>query len=154
MSRLTGHCTRGYEYTGSTINDTVAFFSRVKPGNNGNWALAYFCYTQKIYKDRGGIIGFKWKPLAQSWDIEASMDGLRMIAHHTNPQIKVIRSKRNLLDVIISREKHKAMNEKNVTSSISMTSDIGCINELKKFETGIHLKPNYLLSELLLDKKK
>jgi len=153
MSRLTGRCFRGHEYTGSTTNDTVAFFSRTKPGNNGNWVLGYFCYTQRIYKDRGGIIGFKWKPYKQSWDMKASMDGLRMIAHHRNPQIKIIRSKRNLLDVIISREKHKAMTEESLKVSFCLTSDIGCIDKVKKFETGIHLRPEFLLDDLLRYKK-
>ena len=118
----------------------------------GNWILSYLCAQQNEYTDKGGIIGFKWKPIEQGWGNKASLDGLRMIGHHTNPPIKVISSSRNPLDLILSHEKHKKLNEieKQTGKHLAHCSqdDKECINAHKKLGSGIHVTLDTLLDTL------
>lgn len=52
------------------------------------------------------IVGFKWKSHS-SIHLGTAIDGLKLIAESArhNPTIKVVRSRRNLIDVFISQEK-------------------------------------------------
>jgi len=157
ISRLTGHCFEIQEYTGEHSKDAAEFFSRIKPGNNGNWILGYLCNQQIRYAGKGGIIGFKWKPNKPSVYNKASLDGLRMIAHYTdppyedNPQIKIISSTRNPLDVILSRIKHYRMDEsinEHMRVPHCMLNDTKCIEEHKKFGIGLHVPMENLMITL------
>jgi len=157
LSRLTGHCFEIQEYTGEHSKDAAAFFSRIKPGNNGNWILGYLCNQQIKYKGKGGIIGFKWKPNKPSIYNNASLDGLQMIAHYTdpphddNPQIKIISSTRNPLDVILSRIKHYRMDDsinEHMRIPHCRLDDVKCIEEHKKFGIGLHVPTENLMITL------
>jgi len=157
MSRLTGNCFEVEEYTGENSIASKPFFNSIKEGNNGNWILGYLCKEQIKHEGKGGIIGFKWKPIEPFvFNNDASVDGLRMIAHYTdppyddNPQIKIISSKRNMLDVILSRIKHDTMIEAaNLTGRAHCRlDDVKCLEEHKKFGTGLHVPIENLLEKL------
>jgi len=151
MSRLTGHCFTCREYTGTNSNKSDVFFSNIRPGNNGNWILGYLCAQQNAYKDKGGIIGFKWKGYKPSLNNNASLDGLRMIAHYPNHQIKVVVLRRNLLDVVLSRIKQnlmKSLVHKNEHIAHCEPDNKTCIDAHKKFGSGLHVPTDYLLSVL------
>ena len=145
MSKLTGHCFRGREITGSTKQQNKEIFSSIKPGQNGNWILEYLCSQQNDFKDKGGIIGFKWKPFDGNFS-DGAIDGLRMIAKHTDPPIKVVRMRRNCLDVILSLEKHKSIPPGKAAHCTP--GDTECITLHKKIGAGMHLKTNNLLDLL------
>jgi len=151
LSRLTGHCFECQEYTGSDTASSHDFFSRINETDNGNWIKGYLCNQQNAFKDKGGIIGFKWKPFTYGKILDDSnvtfsnsmLDGLRMIAHHTSPKIRVIRLRRNLLDVRLSQKKHwymkKMMNESAAEKRQAhcVPSDTECIKSHEKFSTGL-----------------
>lgn len=63
------------------------------------------CKKQQQYPD-AGIVGFKWKPWKSIYSA-AALDGLNFISQTQNPTIKVVRLRRNLLDVYLSGLKHK-----------------------------------------------
>jgi len=157
ISRLTGHCLFTQEYTGSNPKDSRSFFSGIKLGDNGNWVLRYLCAQQQKFKEKGGIIGFKWKPNKHSFGKihEKSNDGLRMIGQYTNPQIKVITSSRNLLDVYLSTLKHRKLKYQNNAGEDSgvkldhcLQDDMKCINAHKNVGSNIYLPLDTLLYEL------
>jgi len=157
LSKLTGHCSTVHEYTGGNSVEEIAFFSRIKPGDNGNWILNNLCEQQIKYSDKGGIIGFQWKPFHKGIKKEDKsldgLDGLKMIAHHTNPQIKIVRSRRNPLDIILSHQKWRLLNLngfKNRAHGYAHCSsnNTACINAHKKYGTNIHLTPETILDKL------
>jgi len=156
MSRLTGHCFEVEEYTGSNSTHSKSFFNSIKKGNNGNWILGYLCKEQIKHEGKGGIIGFKWKPIEPFvFNNDASVDGLRMIAHYTdppyddNPQIKIISSKRNQLDVLLSYIKHRRMDKAASRSAHCMLKDgLKCLEKHKKFGTRLHVPIENLLETL------
>mmetsp|Transcript_106536 Transcript_106536/g.308326 ORF Transcript_106536/g.308326 Transcript_106536/m.308326 type:complete len:395 (-) Transcript_106536:92-1276(-) len=103
MGNLTGEETDSKEYTGGTRGSSFAFFE----GKEGyEWMTEYLCEEQKKYPD-AGIVGFKWKPY-ESMESEAAMEALRNMA---KLGVKVVRNKRNELDVILSWRKHDAMDK-------------------------------------------
>ena len=157
ISRLTGHCLFTQEYTGSNPKDSRSFFSGIKLGNNGNWVLRYLCVQQQKFKEKGGIIGFKWKPHKHSFGKihEKSNDGLRMIGQYTNPQIKVITSSRNPLDVYLSTLKHHKLSKQKhsgedsgVKISHCLQDDMECVNAHKSVGSNIHVPLDKLLYHL------
>jgi len=151
MSRLTGHCFACQEYTGMNSTLQQEFFSRIKPGENGNWILGYLCSQQIAYRNKGGIISFKWKPFNRAYnDVSLDgLDGLRMIAHHASPQIKVISSSRNHLDVIVSQKKHWLMKHQDGGAYAHCSSDnTTCLEAHKKFGSGIYIPLDTLLNKL------
>jgi len=152
ISKLTGHCFDCEEYTGYNSTESAAFFSRIKPGDNGNWILNYLCSQQNAFIDKGGIVGFKWKPFNRKNVNDVSLDGLdglRMVAHHINPQIKIVRLRRNHLDVIFSQKKHLAMKEKEGQAyAHCLPHDNKCIETHKQFGSGFNLPTETLLRKL------
>ena len=150
VSHLTGHCFRGREYTGSNSIKAKTFFGHITSGNNGNWVLEYMCEQQIAYSDKGGIIGFKWKPFISKTpkDNLSLMDGLHMIAHHTKPQIKIIRSRRNILDVLLSGIKHRSMRKGGNERAHCAPNDSECIELMNKYGIGMMVPIDSLLKEL------
>ena len=80
-----------------------------------------------------------------------------MIAHYTdppfldNPQIKIISSKRNMLDVLLSRIKHDRMNKvANLKVRIPRCrlDDVECLKIHKDFGTGLRVPIEDLLEKL------
>jgi hypothetical protein len=106
MGTLTGQETHSVEYTGSDLKTSKQFLDLWQDDDNGNWALKYMCKKQEEFST-AGIVGFKWKPFKDTFLHSKSLAALRMIAGTHNPQIKVVRSKRNGLDRAISIYKHR-----------------------------------------------
>jgi len=144
MGNLTGKVTPSIEYTGSNTKQSIAFFDKIPPNDHGNWLLKYMCVQQSQHPT-AGLIGFKWKPVANTFFRRASLDALRMVvAYSHNPQIKVVRSRRNLLDVMISKEKHRIGH----AEAHCAKTDNACIREHLELGTGLRLPTETLLAEL------
>ena len=104
ISTLSGNeTTQIYEYTGSSTEKSRYFFQNVvrKRDRNGDWLVKYLCNEQKRHPN-AGVVAFKWKPFETLFE-EKAQQGLSLLGKLKDVQIKVIRSKRNLLDVMISR---------------------------------------------------
>jgi len=144
MGNLTGEETPSCEYTGSGTLKSKDFFDKIGPNDGGNWVLEYMCNEQKKYPS-AAIVGFKWKPFEASFFSEASLNGLKMIANSVNPAIKIVRSRRNLLDVIISQEKHRLEHSLNGHCQVG---DVKCLERHKKVGMGITLPTKNLIENL------
>jgi len=115
----------------------------------GNWILRSLCAQQNEYKEKGGIIGFKWKPFNSTINNTAILDGLRMVGYHFDPPIKVIRAQRNYLDVFVSQRKHRRMKQNNTQSFAHCSpGNTTCLEAHKKFGSGIYIPTYYLLNKL------
>lgn len=125
MSNLTGFVTRAIEWPGSSTAQATNFFNRKtfkdRQWGNGNWILAFMCAVQETFPE-AGIVGFKWKPYIHRSFQQEFIDSMKFLAH--SQQIKVVRLRRNLLDVTISRYKHKQFNGNAHCSK----EDIECIS--------------------------
>lgn len=106
IGNLTGMETPSEEYTGGGSHDSQRFFKAIGPGDGGKWMLKNLCSKQKKFPSAAAV-GFKWKPFSVSMYSPASLEGLELVAKSHDPQIKIVRSRRNLLDVMISKVKHK-----------------------------------------------
>jgi len=112
LSKLSGtgeDVPRIIEYTGSSTPKSKKFFEKdVRADDvNGDWLIEYICRKQRHHPD-AGMVGFKWKPYETIFTEEKAKQGLELLARlgrseHDGPHIKVIRSRRNLVDVAISR---------------------------------------------------
>ena len=105
LSKLSGEETvKIFEYTGGSTEKSRIFFRDVihKEDMKGDWLIKYLCHQQKKHPD-AGVIAFKWKPYETLFEEEKALQGLTLLGRLKEVQIKVVRSKRNLLDVIISR---------------------------------------------------
>jgi len=143
MGNLTGKVTPSIEYTGSNTKQSIAFFDKIPPNDHGNWLLKYMCVQQSQHPT-AGLIGFKWKPVPNTFFRRASLDALKVVAYSHNPQIKVVRSRRNLLDVMISKEKHRIGH----AEAHCAKTDNACIREHLELGTGLRLPTENLLAEL------
>ena len=126
MSNLTGYMTSSIEYTGSDtkqakyfFNDFVASYDALQ---NGNWILDYMCAAQEKYPS-AGIVGFKWKPYVDPSFHGEFINSLKLLAF--KQQIKVVRLRRNVLDVTISTEKHRRFE----TDAHCKKDDADCIKQ-------------------------
>ena len=145
LGSLTGQETKSVEYTGSSQEESIRFFEKIGPNDGGLWVLKYMCFVQRLFPD-AGVVGFKWKPNRSILSMDASVNGLRLLGKLTNPSIKVVRSRRNLLDVLISRYKHKRS-----TSNVPAHCRVGdaeCLERQLKAGLGVEL-PTYKLIGLL-----
>ena len=105
LSKLSGNeTTRIYEYTGGSTSKSRAFFRDYIPKHdvNGDWLMQYLCDEQEDHPG-AGVVAFKWKPYETIFEEEKALQGLELLGRLEYPQIKVVRSRRNLLDVAISR---------------------------------------------------
>lgn len=80
----------------------VTFFETAD--REGRWLFERLREKQNRYP-RAGATGFKWKPYAP-FDAPAVVGALRAVAASKFPTVKIVRSRRNPLDFIISRLKH------------------------------------------------
>jgi hypothetical protein len=110
MTSLTGLETEPHEYTGSRSQGAERFLA--KKMTSKDWIVKHMCYKQKKYAEEpNGIVGFNWKPydiFFDGGDSGPAIPGLKRIAELAQSQmpIRVIRSRRNLLDVYRSKTKH------------------------------------------------
>ena len=115
MSGMTGNYTfRATEDTGSSTESSVHLFTEVlEPDSDGKcWIQDFLCRHQRDNRVRAegglptaGLYGFKWKPYASTFGSMKSIEALRWLSR--NPHVKVVVNRRNPLDVIISRYKHR-----------------------------------------------
>ena len=105
ISALSGNETsRIYEYTGGSTEKSRHFFRNMvdETDMNADWLIKYLCHEQKRYP-KAGVVAFKWKPYETLFEEEKALQGLSLLGRLQEVQVKVLRSKRNLLDVMISR---------------------------------------------------
>lgn len=116
MSALTGKRSIAHEVPGQDNNQINNFFQNLDedPMAHTNWTLHQLCHNQRYSTSRQnvGIAGFQWKPYPETFlRHEYSLSGLQAIVDHNaqgkKPQIKVVFSFRNFLDVVISQYKHR-----------------------------------------------
>ena len=130
IGSLSGMETPSHEYTGSGTERSIEFFK--EKGDDDKWLLKYLCRKQRKYPN-AGVVGFKWKPYEPIFNAPAAQAGLNTIATLKEPTIKVVRLRRNLLDVQISRRKHSDYN----TKAHCMKGDTKCVKD--GLITGIDL---------------
>ena len=146
IGNLTGQETKSVEYTGSTRKESIEFFNKIGPNDGGRWIMKYMCFMQRLFPT-AGVVGFKWKPNRSILTMDASVNGLRALGKLKEPYvIKVVRSRRNLLDVLISRYKHKRSTE-NVPAHCTV-GDKECLNRQLKAGIGVEL-PGHKIVRLL-----
>ena len=85
----------------------------------GEWLVDYLCHLRAQEEGRQAFVGFKWKPSAATLrDAGEARDSLRLVAALAAeaaaaedgarpPPVRVLRSRRNPLDVALSRLKHR-----------------------------------------------
>ena len=106
--------TYNWRKKGGGARSTRGFYFHVQEfcaeGNcmDGKWILKWFCEEQQRYKETGGLVGFKWKAYMSSLRTEPAHNALKLVAvlGVSNTPIRVIRSRRNPLDVYLSELKH------------------------------------------------
>lgn len=131
IGNLSGKETPSDEYTGKSTEASVKFFK--EHGHDDKWLLQYLCQKQKKHR-KAKLVGFKWKPYAPIFSAPAAQSGLKTIAALKEPMIKVVRLRRNLLDVQISRRKHSLHT---TTAAHCMKGDSKCIQN--SMFTGLDL---------------
>lgn len=104
IGNLTGQETPAEEYTGSSPIRSTRFFDRIQ-NDNGLWVTNNLCKKQQQYPN-APLVGFKWKPWKSIYS-QPALDGLNFIAQSQNPAIKIVRLRRNLLDVRLSTLKRR-----------------------------------------------
>ncbi|KAL3765000.1 hypothetical protein ACHAW5_001850 [Stephanodiscus triporus] len=112
---MTGnHTFPSTEDTGSSTAKSIHLFTEVldQKADGKCWIQDFLCRHQDRNRRRvvGGrqkaeIYGFKWKPYRATFGSDKSVEALRWLSR--NPHVKVIHNRRNPLDVVISRYKHR-----------------------------------------------
>jgi len=158
MSNLSGHISEPLELPGQSLGETQWFFKSLKSRGDlsGQWMLDYLCMQQSQRISDGendGIVGFKWKPYPSIFD-ETALQTLEVIAKSKDPQIKVVRSRRNPLDVFISNFKHNDLipgiydPKKGRIPAHCLPNDLACIENHHRKETGMQISVPNMLSNL------
>jgi hypothetical protein len=109
LGNLTGYETYPEEYTGESGPAAKEFFNNLGPNEEGNWVTDFMCEQQAL-SPNANLVGFKWKPHpAETLEMPAAANGLQRIATlgTSNTPIKIVRSRRNIVDVLLSELKHK-----------------------------------------------
>ena len=146
IGNLTGYETPNDRPTGGTAVQSAKFF---KGKDTDEWLHEILCERQEAYP-KAGIVGFKWKPFSEFF-APGGQAALQTIATHKEPQIKIVRNKRNLLDVIISSYKHKIYDSA-VTAQHCRVDDPECAQRAKEASMGLQLPTKSLLAKLRRDK--
>jgi len=81
-------------------------FNQVEGSDGAHWLLDFMCEKQKE-EPESRFVGLDWKPLPHSFFSETSINGLKLLVNSSNPPVKVIRIRRNPLDVVISQQRAK-----------------------------------------------
>jgi len=145
IGNLTGFETPSQEYTGGGPAKSERFFEKHAGNNNDRWLLVNLCSKQLNFPE-AGVVGFKWKPFETIFSPPAQA-GLRRVASLKRPEILVVRSRRNLLDVIISKYKH-SIYDGQVAAAHCLKGDEKCITKGIKASTGLELPIDNLLETL------
>jgi len=145
IGNLTGYETPSNEYTGSGPAKSENFFQKNSGADNDRWLLRYLCSKQLTYPE-AAVVGFKWKPFDTIFSPSAQA-AFRRMASLKRPEIKVVRSRRNLLDVVISKHKHSIFDSK-IAAAHCRKGDSKCIEKGRKASTGLELPTETLLDTL------
>jgi len=150
MAALTGHGSQPKELPGETPTETALFFETLanRGDFSGRWMFKYFYKNQKerIKLDQSeGIVGFKWKPYP-SFFSESAQKSLGA-SSKSCPQIKVVRSRRNALDVYLSQEKHSNDSIDKIPAHCK-PDNFKCIEKHYARETGMNIFVPHLLSRM------
>ena len=154
MNLTDSNNSRAEEYPGSSGNKVKIEFDRVIP-THGQYLLDKFCQKAEEYPN-DAIVGFKWKPY--HLDHIAFLEGMQVLARHN---VKVIRSRRNPLDRILSEIKHsKEPTELGTRSFLGQRHKVPAHCELQSNKaekclrahamagTGMTVHPEAMLKEL------
>lgn len=133
IGTLTGKETPSEEYTGSSTPASKQFFEA--HGNDDKWLVQHLCKKQQKYRN-AKVVGFKWKPYAPIFNAPAAQAGLKTISTLKEPMIKIVRLRRNLLDVQISRRKHSSHK---TIGAHCMKGDLKCIEKGVNASMGLDL---------------
>lgn len=139
MTKLSGNgqTMKIIELTGKSTPESRKFFDEMDEDNNGEWMVKHLCKEQRRYPD-AGLVAFKWKPFETIFG-EKSRRSLDLLSRLNNPQIKVVRSRRNLLDVFISRRKHGQNKIRGLKlDAHCRKSDVECLQ--RQLEAGSRLE--------------
>jgi len=150
IGNLTGYETPSVELTGNSGRNSRLFFQKYRE-TNGRWILSYLCHIQRKFPE-SGVVGFKWKPFATIFE-KPAQDALKIAAALSIPSIKIVRSRRNLLDVLISRRKHSGGKNTHLQAHC-LKGDEQCLKEARAVGTGLELPTEDLLKELKSLKKR
>ena len=143
MSALTGHRNKAYEYTGNTASKSDRFFNALETNEavGYDWAIKKLCIIQhrpKNISTNTGIIGFQWKPYINSFNRAYAREGLREIAKHRHPAIRIVYLTRNHLDRRISNLRHDHSKQgSHAIAAHCAVGDQACIKEHSQFEANI-----------------
>jgi hypothetical protein len=144
IGNLTGLETPSEEYTGSGPTESARFFARNSGPDNDRWMMRNLCGKQ-LRHPGAGVVGFKWKPFDTIFSDSAGA-ALRTVAALDRPRIAVVRSRRNLLDVVISKQKHAPGNVR--SSAHCLKGDEDCLKRQIEAGTGLVLPTDDLLDKL------
>ncbi len=144
MSHLTGLRNVAWEYTGGNLNSSREFFHNLKadPKLGYDWPIKKLCKIQRresVQSPINGIVGFQWKPYFSSFDHEYAIEGLKAIASHQNPIIRIVYLRRNALDRKISNIRHdrSKIGDGEAISAHCEIGDTACINKHSKYDNAI-----------------
>ena len=104
LSTLTNEKHDMTEFTGSNLQQSYEFFKQIPDDDiYGDWLVKFMCHEQQQHPN-AGIVGFKWKPFDTIFTEPKAIQGLKCLGRSDAPSspIRVIRSRRNALDVVIS----------------------------------------------------
>ena len=126
LSTLTGYETESNEYVGRSYQQIKKFFNRTVAGNkeltDGKWLTQHLCELQTNDEFRyAAFVGIKWKPYLKPLLLPESQKTLELITsmatstatnttrqqQFPGPPIRLLRSRRNVLDVHLSKLKHR-----------------------------------------------
>jgi hypothetical protein len=126
------------------LNSSKAFLNALEKGPHFeyDWPSKKLCYIQQYRSDISpvaGIFGFQWKPYMTSFNHEYAIEGLKEIASHRYPTIKMVYLRRNALDQIASNLRH-ANSKIGGSAAISAHCAIGdkaCFKKNLKYDKNI-----------------
>jgi len=114
------------------------------------WVTEHLCEFTRRYCNKP-VVGFKWKPFVDSWNLPATQGMLKKIASFDEPKIKVIFMTRNPLDVLISKQKHKTQGAGAAREGVKAhckPDEEDCIKLHAAFGKGLTLPSNGLIKKL------
>jgi len=134
------------EHTGANIKTTKKFLGNMSEEEGAWWVTEHLCEFTRRHCNKP-VVGFKWKPFVDSWNLSAAQGMLKKIASFNKPKIRVIYMTRNHLDVMISKRKHKDNRSKGVKAHCK-PDEKDCIKIHASFGEGIDLPSNELVKTL------
>jgi len=145
LSNLTGVETPSTEYVGRRTREVTKFFGKEAPkhnGEKGKWLMKYMCGLRTKEFPNAKFVGFKWKsfwePFAETVEAQRTLQLISSLASDTasvtmvdgSAPIRILRSRRNLLDVCLSKKKHENdySGEYKAVNAHCMKGDEKCLN--------------------------